>query len=48
MNVTFAILFGCGGLALAVLLGMVLYKDNKQTAPAGDGARRLEENTEAA
>jgi hypothetical protein len=43
MNIAFGILFMLGGLALAVLLGIVLYRDPKkepQTARTTAGVRR--------
>jgi hypothetical protein len=43
MNIAFGILFMLGGLALAVLLGIVLYRDPRkeaQTAPTTVGVRR--------
>jgi hypothetical protein len=48
MSISLGILFVCGGLALAVLLGMVLYKEKDKVYRVKESSKMPHEDTEAA
>jgi hypothetical protein len=48
LSILLAPLFICGGLALAVLLGLVLYKEAPKTYPAAKNSKTLRKDSQAA
>jgi hypothetical protein len=48
MDIFFAIVFACGGLALAVLLGLLLYKDSGEVYVASEASKFQAEHIETA
>ena len=48
MNIFFAIAFACGGLALAVLLGLFLYKDTQEVYASNKASKIQQEHIETA
>jgi len=48
MDIFFAIVFACGGLALAVLLSLVLYKDSREVYVSRDASKIQAEHIETA